>query len=167
MVYTHIPFLGIPSHPGTKVISPLPFLPSLPSPPNYSPSNMTDRCKAIFLQAMGDCLEGKTPSFLSPPPLDLVLQVGKASLIAPTPPILSTQYCSLPLPPSLPSVCLSHWGVPPFPTLTILYRVHFCSESSFCPSRQPEWAFFRFSFLFFCIYCKLVCKLFYRGKKGK
>lgn len=72
MVYTHIPFLGIPSHPGTKVISPLSHL-AKPPPPNYSPSNMTDRCKAIFLQAMRDCLEGKTPI-----PLGLVLQLGRA-----------------------------------------------------------------------------------------
>lgn len=43
MVYTHIPFLGIPSYPGTKVISPLsPLCQAFPSP-SYSPSNTTDR----------------------------------------------------------------------------------------------------------------------------
>ena len=149
MVYTYIPFLGIPSHPGTKVISPSSHLTKPPShsltiPPGLS--NMTDRCKTIFLQAMGDCLEGKTPSSLSPCPWPgSAVGQGRACLIAPTCPILSTRYCSL-----FPPAC--HLSIPLgsvlSPTLMILYRVHFCSGSSFCPSWQPGWAFVWFAFFF-------------------
>lgn len=163
MVYTHIPFLGSLSLPGPHRPPPCQASPSLPS---CSLSNTTDGCKAIFLQAMGDPLEGKMPSSLCSAPLPVLpLQAGPLS----SPPVPCGAHGTVaPSSPQPPSVCPSPWGGPPAPAPKMLYRVHFCSQRSFCPSRRPEWAFLLlFSFFFFVHTVRLVCKLFYRGKKGK
>lgn len=92
-MYMHIPFLGSPSHPGTNQshFSFTPTWPHYPTTLSYSWSNTTDRCKATLLQAMGDCLEGKTPppspsssSFMPPQPNSAAGQ-GRASLSFPRP----------------------------------------------------------------------------------
>lgn len=138
MVYTHLPFLGIPPYLGTKVISPLsPLCQASPSPPQLFSSEQYDRqMKGHFSPSHGGLFRRKYP--VSPLPYALwpgsAAGQSRTSLIAPIPPVLSTQYCNLPCP-SLPSVCPSHRGVPPTPTPMMLYRVHFYSESSFCPSQ--------------------------------
>ena len=84
-MYTHIPFLGSPPYPGIRVISP--FIPHLAKPPRLPLavpwSNTTDRCKAIFLQAMGGLFGRKDPHIPHPlcPSAWFCSWAGPASLI--------------------------------------------------------------------------------------
>lgn len=100
MVYTHIPFLGIPSHPGTKVISPLSHLAK--PPPQLFPEQYDRQMQGHFSPSHEGLFGRKDP--YSPWPGSAVGQ-GRASLIAPP-----LQFCSqgtVASPSPKPSICLS------------------------------------------------------------
>ena len=174
-MYTHIPFLGSPPHPGIKVISP--FIPHLAKPPRLPLaipwSNTTDRCKAIFLQAMGGLFGRKDPPTS---PIRSAPQLGSAAgqdqpLSSSSPPILSTRYCSPQLPPAFHLSVLPCGEYRPFPPPRCCTGFIFVAKVVSVPAGDRRGPFllvlFLSLFLFFVHTVRLVCKLFYRGKKGK
>lgn len=74
MVYTHIPFLGIPSYPGTKVISPLsPLCQAFPLLAIPRAIRQTDE-RPFFSKPWGNVWKERPPFLPSSMPLGLVLR---------------------------------------------------------------------------------------------